>query len=239
MKSFALRSAALHFQSVSLPIWHPSSLPHGNRNARGGQIKPREKKRELERETERVCEADSRLKDNILGIPLCWEHPPPPPPPPPSSCSSCSSSSSSALAAALCFREEMASPAPRGPSDLLGRTSKPVWLQHPDTVPPVHWACTAEQYDNREHACERGGVWFALCVSTCTWLSEHLLCLDSRAAGPTAFCVSLPMYTSYLQRVCDVWGYFWTITPSLHEMDTTSHVCLLNMKLPPGDISLA
>lgn len=42
------------FQAVSLPIWHSVSLPHGNRKARIGQMKPREKKGESVRECVRL-----------------------------------------------------------------------------------------------------------------------------------------------------------------------------------------
>lgn len=191
-KSFALRSASLHFQSVSLPIWHPSSLPHGNRKARIGQIKPTKKKKKKKRV--RVRDIESvwgwlQIKgQHSRNSSLLRASSPSPPP--------------------LRFREEMVSPAPEdlqtswaGPPSLSD-------LQHPDLC---HQRTVHAQRRSVTIGCMHvsAGV-FGLCyvralardrVSTC-------FCLDSRASVPSVLCgyacVCLQMYASYLQYVFDV-----------------------------------
>ena len=141
----------------------------------------------------RVWEADFRLKDNILEIPFCWEHPPPPPPHSPAAALSSASWKGNGLSC------------PRGPPDLLGWTSKPAWhaASGPVPPPPTPGARTAGECTTMAvHACERGGVWFVLCASS---VREHLLFAWVKVHGRQMLLWEcLWMYASYLEHAFDV-----------------------------------
>lgn len=146
---FAQGSASLLLRSL-WPIWHPSFHAHVTSEARGGQIKPREKERERVTVRDMECVWGwLQIKGQHSGNSSLLRASSPSPPP-------SFPALTAVLRSPLCFREEMASPAPE---DLRTSWAGPPSLQHPD--PCHHCAVHAQQWSVRIGGI-RVSVWFVL-----------------------------------------------------------------------------